>query len=742
MKKTLALTMLAFAISTSHATNGFSVSMAYRDGAAPEAFLRAGYFGKLVRFDISNNAVVRCDTLCKSLGCYPSISFDGARVAFFRSAMSLNAAGSPVGRIDTGWISVVNKDGTNLRDLVKLYAGQYGYGGCFYQDCEGGFVDWPAGDWIYYERPPKTGEIWRVNVQDPSLNHLVVRYNDDEAQPGNCACLIDGKEGFWIRRFQLSADARYCGGMIKWSAEGQQISHAFPPPEGYAPYTMPMFGNLSACNLAMSASGKYVSSYNAGCHTSNGIYLFDHSANFLNSGQSAARIELSSIISWIGGRVPGDYGQYMRWASNSDKWYIIHARWRCNSNGSNGSNQVLVNWKESRAICPSTNVRIATGITYDQDAGDFWIDDPVNNPDGNKYEDPNGNWVPVVPRDIYLNWSVAGGNPYQVSISAYPSDADIRYTTDGSEPTQSSSRYTAQLNLNAQSGRTTQIKAKAFRTGMIAGDIENRLIVPESKALPAGYIKEMLCLENQQGTMIVPMADSAGIYTRYVGSNRVVPFDGDQVTVNGHTYTWHLRTDDDGVWSPATASNSLVFWYTTIISPKSRMVNLGARFRQYPKIILDGRVVFHFEGWDGNHEWLLSPPFQVVMGLLKGANGVLMQQHPEGVFGVRLLDRSNNDLTDLRYYPYAGASQSISLQRRPIGGSLSFVAAPDHVLIRIGPNQPCAVRILDVKGRIRSAMDGRSASTLRLSAAELGSGVHLIAVTVGATEQTYRVVIR
>lgn len=265
------------------AVNGFSVSIQYRTNS----YNSLHFAGKVVRFDIQSDAVKSSATIYDGLAWYPVISFDGTRVAFFR-AMSAT-------RWDTGYVSVVNKDGTGLKDLVKLYAGQFGYS-CSFVDCEGGFLAWPAGEWVYYEKPPKTGEFWRVNVNDPSLNHLVVRYTDFGDRPGNCACMINNSEGFWLRRWQLSKDAKYCSGMFKVYPQGQQLPHRFPPPEGYAPLAMAEFGSLAACNLCMSPSGKYVSSYVAGCHDASGIHVYDHAFNILNRNQSVAQLTLRISI--------------------------------------------------------------------------------------------------------------------------------------------------------------------------------------------------------------------------------------------------------------------------------------------------------------------------------------------------------------------------------------------------------------------------------------------------------------
>jgi len=62
-------------------------------------------------------------------------------------------------------------------------------------------------------------------------------------------------------------------------------------------------------------------------------------------------------------------------------------------------------------------------------------------------------------------FSPAGGtypSAQSVTISCTTAGAAIRYTTDGSEPTASSSQYTGALNVSS----TTTIKAKAFVTGM------------------------------------------------------------------------------------------------------------------------------------------------------------------------------------------------------------------------------------------------------------------------------------
>ena len=721
------------------AMNGFSVTSASRNGWGPENNGNPSP-GKIVRIDITGNAESGRATIYDGLAYYPTISFDGTRVVFLRLDAKLNAAGTAlVGRFDTGYVSIVNKDGTGLRDLVKLYCGQYGWG-ARYADCQGHFTAWPAGNWVYYEKPPKTGEFWRVNVNDPSLHHMVVRYHDGGVRPANCACDVNGSEGFWLRRWQLSADAKYCGGMFKVYPDGpQQLPHRFPPPEGYAPLSMPIYPDFPACNLCLSASGEYMSAYFAGCHDFSPINRWDHATNVGPRYQSVANSTVglyTDIRTWCG-RDVGNLGDYMRWAANSDKWLLIEASYGCGG-GTTGSNQVMANWKD-RAGMSFTGV--SSGGSMNHESGSLWISDPTNNPNGDKYETPAGTWVAVTPRDIYLTWTITGTSPSQVSIAAYPTNAEIRYTTDGADPTQSSNLYSAQLNITPAAGRATQIKARAFRTGMSPAETESRILVPSTNALPAGYLKQLLCLETAQGGMAVPFADTAAVMTKYTGENGAVPWDGDQVVVNGHTYTWRFRSDSDGVWSPATGGNSLEFWYTTIVSPVSRTVKLGARFHGNPRMYLNGTSQWFFDGWDSNHEWQFGNNDGASIGLLKGVNGVLMVQHADGVFGVRFLNRSNDgDLTDLQYFPHSATSVDRPAATRAGHSSACVTTLAGDLLIL--PGTAHAAFISNIDGRMERTVRGLNGVACRVPLTHLGKGMHLVTLVSNTDEQTWRVLVR
>ena len=58
-------------------------------------------------------------------------------------------------------------------------------------------------------------------------------------------------------------------------------------------------------------------------------------------------------------------------------------------------------------------------------------------------------------------------DPTQVSITCATNDASIYYTTDGTEPTESSTLYTTPFTVSS----TTTVKAKAFKTGFTASNV-------------------------------------------------------------------------------------------------------------------------------------------------------------------------------------------------------------------------------------------------------------------------------
>jgi len=150
----------------------------------------------------------------------------------------------------------MNVDGSGLTNLVQVAApGKAG------QDMEEGVLDWPAGDWIYYEKPTKTGEIWRINANDPARNELVCKYN----------------AGMNLRRWDLSADARYSGLQDRGGPSGSHLiggGTAFPLINNDFNQSQPV--QIAGCNQAVSCHGNYIASYLGGNHEIMFMNGWDH----------------------------------------------------------------------------------------------------------------------------------------------------------------------------------------------------------------------------------------------------------------------------------------------------------------------------------------------------------------------------------------------------------------------------------------------------------------------------------
>jgi hypothetical protein len=282
---------------------------------------------------------------------------------------------------------VINADGTGLKNLVQVDKPCVADGK--YENNEGNCVlDWPCGQWIYYEKPTKTTEIWRINVDDPSRNEKVCTY------------------GVNLRRWDLSWDA-------KWSAYQS-------PQAGYnGPCRFPALTNktgLTACNASISCSGTFVGHYFGGNHTLMCVTKFDpatgqrSSENNSNLGAYNEHT-VEQIETWIsdslftGGRGGADV---IRWSVNSDKWALRQIGW-CGQAADldMGSNSVAVNWKEKQAINishtpPPPDCRWpyeweTKHHSESADAGDLWIDFGPGNL--YKWEDEQGQLHTIAPID-------------------------------------------------------------------------------------------------------------------------------------------------------------------------------------------------------------------------------------------------------------------------------------------------------------------------------------------------------
>ncbi|NLK49659.1 MAG: T9SS type A sorting domain-containing protein, partial [Candidatus Cloacimonetes bacterium] len=105
----------------------------------------------------------------------------------------------------------------------------------------------------------------------------------------------------------------------------------------------------------------------------------------------------------------------------------------------------------------------------------------------------------------------------QITInSVNPSDATVRYTLDGSEPTQTSPIYTSPITLPLESGTTT-IKTKAFKTDWTASQTHSAtytitgqvsIAAPVFDPIPGTYV-------NPQSVAVIPYVTPATAQIRY-----------------------------------------------------------------------------------------------------------------------------------------------------------------------------------------------------------------------------------
>jgi len=382
--------------STVHAVNGIAVSTScFHTGALPSPGSQHTLRGAIVKFTIQGNSVSRCDTIFKysqgGVGQYPAISYDGTRVAFFRWGVSVVKQGGELRWVqrpgplpnpnyfpDTNWVSVMNIDGTGLKNLVMVgpptLEGGEGYAA----------LDWPCGDWIYYEKPTNSGEIWRVHCQNPLLNELVVKFiRRPDLVPDDWDSQHMGDYTLMFRRFSLSADGKLCGAqMIRYV---NNTAFCFPPAGGDISTCWPSDHGTGGCNMSISASGHYFGHYLYAGHCNTELNYWD------GKPTSSINQQNSSFSGHCG-------SEMIRWSANSDKWLCqIYSDGTLDGSWNSYANQIVINRMDGTKILTSNN---PAGTGMCNDAGDFRIEASGANMDA--YEDQNGAWVPispVVPRD-------------------------------------------------------------------------------------------------------------------------------------------------------------------------------------------------------------------------------------------------------------------------------------------------------------------------------------------------------
>jgi hypothetical protein len=379
---------LAFALLmpwAAHAVDGIAISTQY-------AYKDWDRGGDLVRYDIKNGDVVKRTIIfdgaggnvqkARSRARFPSINKQGTQVAFFRATN------------DSAWfVCVMNLDGTGLCNLARIPS-TYSPRGYLYLTTDG---------WVYYtmggDQTNDEGShlLWRVNVNDPSTNQQVVRFDYGLWQFGMSA---DGKR-MVLRPAVDVNDGSCCASAYRY----------IPPGDGHFTAANRLLDGMG-CGLGISPSGTWVMKLQGGSHTGVGLSTWEHS--FTSTSNTDVGFHSFLINKWLlpSGRVTAHCGYYEvdttitlyaglgmdcnRWSSNSDKWLCLQMGWPEQSSGSGrysycGSNQVLFNWVDSIAIGTSQlrrscmdsygfgancDVDLPDSMFRRSDAGDFFVTAP------------------------------------------------------------------------------------------------------------------------------------------------------------------------------------------------------------------------------------------------------------------------------------------------------------------------------------------------------------------------------
>jgi hypothetical protein len=196
-----------------------------------------------------------------------------------------------------------------------------------------------------------------------------------------------GKFPAFVRRLEISLDGTRAAiqgnGFANPDGSYYNVNHVFcfPPPGGKVSPTVCYIGEAGAsCNISLSCSGGYCAGYISGWHE-----LLTTGKLPGAIGPAIADLNLSTIESWYGQDI-GQGAELVRWARNSDKWVLQQIAFTGLEVGG-GSNQLLTNWVDHKAIRTSHNIK---GDHWSSCTGDFWVDGGAAN--AGKYEGADGVW--------------------------------------------------------------------------------------------------------------------------------------------------------------------------------------------------------------------------------------------------------------------------------------------------------------------------------------------------------------
>jgi hypothetical protein len=395
------LTALCVLHAASFAVDGIAVSHAFRHSScdyalAPESELNiiGGYElnqpGTILRSIIRDSQVERLDTIYnETFARFPVLDMKGTRIAFWRWDGRLD--GDAIVDMDKNrYLSVMDTDGGNVKDLVTFALPD----GVNYREFDKiNLIDWPHGDWIYYQKPT-THEIWKVKYSDPSSNTHVYTYEHPDFKR------------FW--RWDLSGAADRATLTANWTFGYSNIIQDFPPSYPPLPNTDKApdgkYVSPCCCNICVSPGGGHLAYFANVAHSR--VYYHEWaSPDADNPRWHRDFIHLDSIARWVGKETLGGGMGMMRFSANSDKWLCLWVGGYRHP-GKSGGNQVLFNWVDSTAIQITDNSvypknELCNGdvpVVYACTQGDFWVDGGAEN--RGKWEDVDGVWHQFAGVDI------------------------------------------------------------------------------------------------------------------------------------------------------------------------------------------------------------------------------------------------------------------------------------------------------------------------------------------------------
>ncbi len=375
------------------AMDGFAVAMRGKvvgrvDAAERELHFQSTLSQGLWRFDIADTKVVTTTRICDYRAIYPAISPEGDRIVFFRQNTKVDEKGDPVGVEDTTWhLSVINADGSGLKDLLT-----------FGKDLVGtARLDWPLGGYVHYQRPKTEqtkGEVqvWRVNVEDPKKNELVMNFTPEPGPNGT------------LDRFSLNITGDRLAMRALHTPYGSNDAYATWPLKGTEDGRAKAVGSsrdrqkggrIRRCMVQISSSGKYMATFDNYGHQEVMIHQWNYQTNEVSFRKMVSR---DMFTQWFGEESGG--GHFIRWSVNSDKWFTMMK----------GQDMAVVNWIDDQAIrMPREGGK---GTHYCP--GDLWVKGQATS-----YETVKGPWMAYGQVDKTMDAAVAKAVSSEPEVDAY-----------------------------------------------------------------------------------------------------------------------------------------------------------------------------------------------------------------------------------------------------------------------------------------------------------------------------------